>query len=441
MRPFRLDRRALLRGLMGGGLVTIGLPPLEIFLDRTPSAHADDGFPRRFGLFFWGNGNLPELWVPSTRGPDWIVSEQLSPLEGIKDKVTVVSGTNVALTNRQPHGTGSGAVLSGAPLQIRGRDWTFTEPSIDQLVARSVGKDTRFKSLELGVVGGSGLSFNGPNSQNPPELLPGRLFDRLFNPEKGFRAPGSDAPVDPKLRLRRSVLDAVMGDAQRLHEKLGRVDRERLDQHLTGLRELETRIARLEEDPPMLLACAQPVAPTATFADVQGRPPLTEISAAMVDLLAMALACDQTRVFSFFFGEPVGDTLYPGAPAGHHQLTHDEPGDQPVVNGIVKFIMAEFAKLLQRLDSIPEGEGTLLDHTVILATSDVSFGRTHSIEDYPILIGGSAGGAIRTGEHLATAGDNVSRVGFSLLQAMGVPVSEFGKEEGAVSSGLAGLLV
>ncbi|MBI2373031.1 MAG: DUF1552 domain-containing protein [Deltaproteobacteria bacterium] len=436
-----LSRRAVLKGVCGGGLVTVGLPPLEAFLGRSPSAAADDGFPRRFGIFFWGNGNLPERWVPATEGPDWVPSEQLEPLASIKHKVTVVTGANVALTNRQPHGTGSGAVLSGAPLIIRGRDHTFSEPSLDQLIAASIGKDTRFKSLEVSVRGGSGLSYNSPTSMNPPEQDPGRLFDRLFNPERGFRAPGSDAPPDPKLRLRRSVLDAVAGDAARLLSRLGRADQARLDQHLTGIRELETRIARLEDDPPDLAACVQPLAPSASFADVEGRPPLSEISAAMADLIALALACDQTRVFSHFFSEPVGDLLYPGAPAGHHQLTHDEPGDQPVVNGIVKFIMKELRMFLERLDAVQEGEGTLLDHCAILATSDVSFGRTHSIEEYPILVAGGAGGRLLMGHHLRTAGENVSRVGFSLLQAMGVPVSEFGKEDGYVTSGLPGLVL
>jgi hypothetical protein len=434
------DRRTLLKGMLGGGLVTIGLPPLEIFTNATRPAYAGDGFPKRFGVFFWGNGNIPSRWVPAGEGPAWEVSDQLQPLAPVKDKVTVVSGTAVKLTNRVPHGTGAAAVLSGAPLIVLGRDHTFSAPSLDQVLARQIGGDTRFKSLEVGVKPGAGMSFNGPNSQNPPESSPAALFDRLFNPVNGFRAPDSNAPPDPRLRWRRSVLDVVLGQASAMHAKLGAADRARLDQHLTGIRELETRIARLELAPPSLEACTAPGAPTGDFADVAGRPPLAEISAAMIDLLAFALACDQTRVFSFDFTAPLSDVLFGDAPAGHHQLTHDEPGEQPIVNGIVQTVMTEYARLLARLDQVTEGDGTLLDHTAILATSDVSFGREHSIEEYPILIGGGACGALVSGRHIRTAGDNVSRVGFSLLHAMDVPVSEFGQEAGRVTDGIAGLL-
>lgn len=427
-----LNRRTMLKGILGGGLVTIGLPRLEAF--------AADGFPKRFGVFFWGNGNIPDRWVPNDEGADWTPSEQLEPLADIKNKVTVVSGTAATLTHRSPHGTGAAATLSGAPLIITGRDKTFSSPSIDQLLAKQIGRDTRFGSLELGVRPGAGMSYNGPGSRNPAESSPARLFDRLFNPENGFRAPGSTVPVDPKLRWRRSVLDAVLGHAQQLESQLGAADKARLDQHMTGIRELELRIARLEEDPPSLEACVPPTEVPADIPDVNGRPALSEISAAMVELLAMALACDQTRVFTYVFSDPLSDVLYGDAPAGHHQLTHDEPGNQPIVHGITRFIMGEYGRLLKRLDEIPEGDGTLLDHCAILATSEVSFGREHSIEEMPILIGGSACGAVTSGHHIRTAGTPVGRVGFSLMQAMDAPVAEFGEGMGRATDTIAGLL-
>ena len=434
MKRFVVDRRALMKGFLGGSLVTVGLPPLEIFLGTSRRAHASSGFPKRFGLFFWGNGNIPERWVPPTQGENYELSEQLSALEPLKSDVTVVTGMNVLTGNTLPHASGIVGLLSGAPLIPNGPDYTFRLPSVDQIIAKEIGKDTRFKSVELGVRPKTGLSHNGPNSINPAEANPARLFDRVFG--GGFRAPGTTTEPDPKLRLRRSVLDAITADANRLSARLGSTDKARLDQHLTGIRELERRIARLEEDPPSLAACAVPQMPE-EYPDIDGRPQLEKIADAMADIVAMTLACDQTRVFSHFFSYPVNNVLYQGATAGHHQLTHDEPGDQPQVNEIVSFIIRQYARLIERLKAVPEGDGTLLDSCAVLATSDVSFGRTHSLEDYPILIAGNACGALKSGIHYRSAtGENTSKVILSLIRAMGIPAASFGEEAGRTEQGL-----
>ena len=151
----------------------------------------------------------------------------------------------------------------------------------------------------------------------------------------------------------------------------------------------------------------------------------------------MAFACDVTRVLSYWYSHPLSDVLYPGATAGHHQLTHDEPGEQPMVNAIVKGIVHDFAYLVDSLRAIPEGDGTLLDNSIILGTTDVSEGRTHQIDEYPILIAGTGCGTLQTGFHYRseTLG-NTSHVSLSLLQAMDVRVSEFGIDAGRVDSGL-----
>ena len=132
-----LSRRTLLRGLLGGAVVTIGLPPLERFLNANGTAYAasgDDGFPRRFGLFFWGNGILPARWTPTGKGTTWELSDQLAPLAAMKSKITVVSGTKVGVPNSQPHGAGAAGVLSGMPLLMQGNNTTFGGPSIDHAV-------------------------------------------------------------------------------------------------------------------------------------------------------------------------------------------------------------------------------------------------------------------------------------------------------------------
>jgi len=157
----------------------------------------------------------------------------------------------------------------------------------------------------------------------------------------------------------------------------------------------------------------------------------------MIDLVTMAFACDLTRVLSFWHSDPLNDLLYPEATAGHHQLTHDEPGDQPQVNAIVIAIMESFATLVDALRTIPEGDGTLLDNSIILGTTDVSFGRTHQISEYPLLLAGTGQGRIKNGFHYRSeTKENTSLVSLSLLRAMGVQASEFGVDEGRVTQGL-----
>ena len=194
---------------------------------------------------------------------------------------------------------------------------------------------------------------------------------------------------DPRLGLRRSVLDAIVNDFRDFKKGLGQADSQRLDQHLTGIRDLERRIARLEEAPADLAACTRPDRPTEDFESVDGRPQLSARNRALCDVAVMALACDQTRVVSNFITKPLTNLLLAGASAGHHQLTHDEPDEQPQVHAIIVSIMEELRYFIEALRAIPEGDGTLLDHMVLLATSDVSYGRTHALDEFPLLWRGS----------------------------------------------------
>jgi hypothetical protein len=158
--------------------------------------------------------------------------------------------------------------------------------------------------------------------------------------------------------------------------------------------------------------------------------------------VALALACDQTRVFSNYITYPVNNLLFEGASAGHHQLTHDEPGDQPEVNAIVKYLIEEFAYMVESLRAIPEGDSTLLDNCVVLGTSDVSYGRTHSLSEFPILLAGTAGGALKKGVHYRSASaENATRVPLTIARALGVQLSEFGKDEGKAADSIGALEV
>jgi hypothetical protein len=433
-----VTRRTILKGLLGGSVVTVGLPALEVFLNANGTAWADGSLlPRRFGLFFWGNGNTPDKWVPALTGEGeaWALSEQLGGLGSIKEQLAVVTGTAVKVQNRVPHGSGAGGILSAAPLLIEGDGDTFAQPSIDQVIAAELGGETRFRSLEFGVHSDGGRSFNGPHSQNPTEDSPHAMFERVFG--AGFTAPGEEPIFDPTIGLRRSVLDAVMQDADRLKARVGTADKARLDQHLDGIRDLERRLARMEENPPDLAACVRPEAPPETFEDIEGRPQMSAMSRAHCDIVAMALACDQTRVFSHWFHHPVGNVLFPGAPDGHHNLTHDEPGDQPWVDAITRMCLDEYRYLVEALRGVQEGDGTLLDNCVVMGTSEISLGRTHSLDEMPILLAGSACGRLKTNiHHRSTTAESSTKVLLTVLRAMGLNRAEYGVDEAKVTDGL-----
>jgi hypothetical protein len=435
----RIHRRTLLRGMIGGALVTIGLPPLEAFFNTNGTAYADGtSLPKRFGLFMWGNGIIPSRWIPDGTGADYTFSAQLAPLEALRSDITVVTGFEIKTPNTIPHFSGAAGILTGSPVLERGDDrGSFNGPSLDQRIAAEIGNDTRFRSLEFGALPGNGLSYNGPDNLNPPESSPALFFERVFG--AGFRAPGETTEVDPRLALRRSVLDVVGDDVERVRARLGATDRARLEQHLTGVRELELRIARLEEEPPNLEACARPAAPLAEYPDIDGRPQIHARNRAMAEIAAMALACDQTRVFSNFLTEPVSNHLFEGINDGHHRLTHDEPGDQPQVHQITVQLMQELAAFLSILKGVPEGDGTLLDNCAIFATSDVSLGRLHAFNEFPIIIAGTAGGALKTGFHHRSVGDNASRVPLTIMRALGMNVASFGAAAGEAADSVGAL--
>ena len=434
-----INRRTLLKGFLGGSLITVALPPLDLFFDSHGKAYAADGtFPRRFGLFFWGNGTIPEFWNPVDTGENWTLSPLLEPLGPVQKDIALYSGLEVKLPNLEAHGTGPAGVLTGRQNSLAG-DEQYLAPTIDSLIAQELGGDTVFRSLETAVEPGfTGLSYNGPKSINPAESEPAAVFARLFG--ENFTAPGDDSEPNPKLALRRSVLDAVMEDAKRLQNRLGTTDKQRVEEHLNSIRELEQRLWKLENEPPNFEACVQPEAP-GEFPPVDGRPQMKERSRAMADLITMAFACDLTRVASMWYTKPVSDVLFPGISAGHHQLTHDEPGDQPEVQKCLRFIMEDLNYFYERLRSIPEGDSNLLNNSIVFATSDNGAGRTHQIDDYPLIIGGTGGGVLRTGFHYRSPSKgNTSDVVLGILQSMGMSVTSFGAEEALSENPLSEML-
>ncbi|MEZ4240776.1 MAG: DUF1552 domain-containing protein [Myxococcota bacterium] len=437
----RLSRRAVLRGAGG---VALGLPLLEAMLEERAWA-VGGGFPTRFGLFFWGNGTLPgdpdhpaenpDRWTPvgTGAGDAWALSEQLAPLAAHKERLAVVTGLSMKLPNPYPHGSGAAGILTGKQLGNEALE-SFQAATVDQVIAASIGQDSLYPSLQTAATDTLGLSFSGPNARHPCESDPFALYQRLFGDT--FVEPGSGGVVSPTLGLRRSVLDAVMGDLGRLQGQVGAADKVRLDQHLTGVRELEARLARLEEDPPDLEACTRPDEPLSAYPDVGDSPQIDARNRAMAAMVAMALACDQTRVFAHFLTEPITEVRFDGTTGGYHSLTHDEPNPQSQVNSVVIACMGHYAAFLDALAAIPEGDATLLDHCAVLGTSETSYGRTHSKDELPIVIAGSASGKLVQDVHVRTNAENVSKVVLSLVRASGVVAGEWGVEEGHVTDGL-----
>ena len=436
-----LSRRSVLRGVARGSLVAVGLPPLQAMFDAGGTAYACDGvLPVRFGLWFWGNGNIPDRWTPTGTGSgdDWALSEQLAPLAAHKAKLCIPTGLACKLPNTSPHGSGVAGILTATPRSEFGSESIIGGPSIDQVIADGIGGDTIYRSVQTAASDCAGESWNGPNSRNPAETDPYAFYARLFGDT--FVEPGGDGTVDPRLGLRRSVLDAVMDDLAALDARVGAEDRARLDQHLTGVRELELRLARLEEDPPDLESCSRPSEPTGDFGDVEGRAQVRTRNRVMSELLAMAFACDQTRVAAHFLTQPVSDVLFPDTSSGHHDLTHNEGGGQPQVHAITVQVMECLADTLSILDAIPEGDGTLLDNMVLFATSEISLGQVHSIEEMPVVLGGSACGFLKQDHHYRSLSDeNVTKLLISLQQAVGMSVVDFGEGPAAASGGLTDL--
>ena len=456
MKRIRIPRRTFLRGTLAGGIgVSIGLPLLEPMLNANGTALAQDGtLPRRFGVFFFGNGRGVEVakWRPTGTGAGWTPSPLLAPLTELKDYISVVTGMNARLDESpQGHHRGSAAILSGyefvtQPANNAPYRSTFQKPSVDQLVAAAVGSATPFKSLELAtssrVIKGEGttiqyISHNGPDSGNPPELDPRKLFDRLFA-EPVAPPVGGSAAGDALRMLRRSVLDTVIEDLGALGRRVGTADKARLEQHTESIRAIERRLETDLSAP--TLQCDMPTAPGELPGD-NNQEPIAERMTAMGDLLALAMSCDLSRVFTIqFSGSAAGPVFWQvGATRGHHDLSHDGESSQSIIEACTIFTMEQFAGLVSKFRDTPDGAGNLLDSMALLATSDHGDGAAHDVEDYPVLIAGRAGGAlVHPGIHYRDD-EHTNTVLLTLLRAMGLQLTEIGEGNYQRTMGLSAL--
>jgi hypothetical protein len=429
----RFDRRILLRGLSQGSAVAMAIPFLDCMLDNSGKAFAATGkrIPVRFGTYFWGCGLTKQLYMPKTAGQNWEITPQLVSLKPFQKKFNLVTGMRVPLDDNPnfQHWSGNAAIMTGiAPTAAN----SFDSPTLDQTVADAIGRGTRFKSVEVSCSGVKAESFSslGGKNINPPETSPMALYKKLFG--AGFQDPQrADWKPDPQVMVQQSVLSSVSEDRKRLMSQVGANDKQRLEQYFASVRQAEQQIQAELQRPEIVAKVDIPKEP-GELPVSKAVPTLQRTVPLMAKLLAIAVATDQTRVFNMALSESASTIFMPGDSKPFHQTTHEEAIDavlqyQLTTSKFSTYSLEMFASLLQELDAVPEGDGTLLDHMLVLGYTDVSFAKIHALDGIPMILAGGAGGKMKGGYHIDGRGDPVSRVGLTIQHAMDMPASNWGK--------------
>jgi hypothetical protein len=441
LKKLRVSRRFALQGAVGGIGVSLWLPILESMCNDDGTAFAQgEPLPTSFGVFFWGNGCYTADWTGTGTGPGdaWQLPKNLEPFAQLKNDMTYVTGLDMLDGQFAGHGWGVVYVLAGGDgnvctvtseihqyrdHQYETKDATQYQPTIDQLIADAIHSNEPFKSLETGVLPFKGinmgtvkdnLAHRGPNDFLPPERDPTKLFNKLF----GTGAPGE--PADISGALRRSVLDAVLEEANSLKKTVGSSDAKRIDSHMESIRAIELRIPVTEDGGVPQRHCTVPTAPPVTLAD------MTAQSQALNRLIAAAVACNLTRVYTHLWSGPRDDNTYPTIPVNtdHHALTHE--GRTAEHSKIERYIMSQYADLAQVMKDTPMAAGSVLDHTLIYGISEVPEPAWHVHTDYRIVLMGHAGGKVPGNRHVRLEGRKVTELMLTMQQLMGLEVTTFG---------------
>jgi hypothetical protein len=433
----KFTRRSLLRGAIQGSTVVMGLPILESFLNSNGTAFADGTeLPPCFGSWFFGLGLTPGRWEPEVIGSNYELPEHVAALQPIKEKLNIFSGLQIFLDGKvnQNH-------ISGAQGQMTGvvtRSAADYDESFDAVIDKQFGANARFRTLEVACDGNasSGWTARGRNGKTPCQISPLELYRRIYG--DGFIDPNqADFAPNPEVMVRHSVLSAVTEQRQKLMNSVSSDDRSRLDEYFSSLRDVEQKLAFELERPAPLPACSIPSMDVEEIGTMVAQVQHTHKQFAT--LLSHALACGQTRIFHVTLGNAFSTLRLPGEPSAYHALTHEEPidpelGYQPKCKVIGEQCMGFFVELLQALDSIREGEGTLLDRSLVYAFTDHGEARLHSMKNLPVFTAGSAGGRLKTGLHISAEGDAATRVGFTIQKALGVVTNKWGVESNEVST-------
>ncbi len=441
-----MHRRRVLKGMMGGAAVTVGLPILDCLLNESGTAFAATGkeLPTRFVTWFWGLGLGEQNWVPKETGAKYELPPQLQSLKPIQHKLNLFSGGQVFLD-----GQANNTHFTGVQGHMTGKVASAAEyfGSVDTLIGDVIGKGTRFRSLEVSCDGDPKACWSArmDSGKLSAEVSPLALYTRIFGPE--FKDPNAAEFVpDPAVMVRRSALSAVSEERKDLMQNLGAADKAKLDNYFTALRSLEQKLDIQLQKPEPLPACSKPKAPdeekeVSTLAvDAMARHNL------FAQLIAHALACGQTRVANLSITQGMSGLRKEGEPSNHHTYTHEEPidpvlGYQPKAAWFQMLYMKGLYDFAMAMDGIQEGDKTLLDRSILYAYTDHGAPRLHSVRNYPFVLLGSANGRMKTGLHVADPGGAATRVGFTAMQAMGVPLNSWGVNSNHVSSPLSDVLV
>lgn len=435
-----LPRRKFLRGL--GTLMA--LPALESL--AAPGTTPGAGQPRRMAFIYVPNGANMADWTPTETGTGFRMPYILEPLEEVRQEVMVLSG--LTHDKGRPNGDGAGDHARASATFLTATQARKTSGvdirvgvSVDQVVAQRTGDQTPFRSLELGCDRGQSsgscdsgyscayqfnIAWRTATAPVPPETSPRQAFERLFS--------SGEAEASPEQRMKRrqrrqSILDFVMEDARRLEVTLGRTDQRKLDEYLTSVRDLERRIERSEHLNTQLPPDAFPK---------ETPPDYPSHIRLMYDLLVLAFQTDSTRIASFIVAHDGSNRPYPfiGVTDGHHDLSHHghDAEKKKKIALINRFHAEQFAYFLKRMRSVREGEGTLLDHSMILYGSGLADGNAHAHDDLPVLLCGRAGGTLDPGRHVRLPRETpMANLFLEMMDRMGVRQDRFGDSTGRLS--------
>ena len=437
-----ISRRTILRGLG----TAVSLPLLDAMLPVGRLAAAAPQAPLRTMFFMVPNGAHMPAWTPSTEGAGYALSQTMEPLAKHREYISVFSG--LTLDGARAHEDGAGdharsgaSFLTGAhPKKTDGAD-IKNSVSVDQVAAQAIGSKTRFASLEMGLDGSaqagscdsgyscaysSNLAWRNETSPLAKEIDPSAIFDRLFGNGDNVSEGKNRAE---RIERRKSVLDFVLDDATGLQKKLGVADKRKLDEYLYAVREVENRLVKSDK-----LRVGEDGIPN--FPRPAGVPrDWSEHCKLMLDMVALAIRSDSTRVLSFMYGNEGSIRGYPeiGAPESHHDLSHHGKSEekQAKVQKINLFHMQHFAYLLDHFASVEEAGGKLLDNCMIIYGSGISDGDRHNHDDLPIIMAGKAGGKIKKASHWRFPKDTpLCNLYLWMLNQVGVKADSFGDSKG-----------
>lgn len=437
----QISRRTILRGLGAA----VALPLLEGMAPVRVLARSTDGRPVRMAFMFVPNGIDMDHWRPGPDGALGQLPHILEPFEPLKSKVNVLTGLTQkhAFANGDgpgDHARSSAAWLTGVqPKKTAGTDIQVSI-SVDQYVAKEIGHQTKFASLELGCERGAlagdcdsgyscaysnSISWRGESTPVAKEVNPRLVFERFFGSGDALEQAESLAR---RAQYRMSILDFVLEDAASLKARLGGRDQRKIDEYLEGVRDIERRIERFEKEQAANLpeGAARPTGIPTDFG---------EHIRLMGDMMVLAFQADLTRMCTFMFANEGSNRSYRpiGVTDGHHDISHHGRDESKLEKKrrIDRYHAEQAAYIINKLNSIPEGSGTLLDHCMIVYGGGISDGDRHNHDDLPILLAGGAGGALQTGRHIVYPNHTpMTNLFLSMMDRVGVRIEKFGDSNG-----------